>query len=95
MYLPETSECAPQLEFPVVSADCGVGCVSLPRFCIVGVSGLDMDVTPKPAKGAFFSGRFSTEFSSGLLEVISPPASYYPDLNNLKETFGDSKERVR
>lgn len=39
--------------------------------------------------------RFSTELSSGLLEVISPPASYYPDLNNLKETFGDSKERVR
>ncbi|XP_023689577.1 alpha-1,3-mannosyl-glycoprotein 4-beta-N-acetylglucosaminyltransferase A [Paramormyrops kingsleyae] len=39
--------------------------------------------------------EFSTEFSSGLLEVISPPASYYPDLNNLKETFGDSKERVR
>uniref|UniRef100_A0A8C9RNF2 Alpha-1,3-mannosyl-glycoprotein 4-beta-N-acetylglucosaminyltransferase A n=1 Tax=Scleropages formosus TaxID=113540 RepID=A0A8C9RNF2_SCLFO len=39
--------------------------------------------------------EFSSEFSSGLLEVISPPASYYPDLNNLKETFGDSKERVR
>lgn len=39
--------------------------------------------------------RFSTELSSGLLEVISPPVTYYPDLNNLKETFGDSKERVR
>lgn len=39
--------------------------------------------------------RFSTELNSGLLEVISPPASYYPDLTNLKETFGDSKERVR
>uniref|UniRef100_A0A8C5N5M6 Alpha-1,3-mannosyl-glycoprotein 4-beta-N-acetylglucosaminyltransferase A n=1 Tax=Gouania willdenowi TaxID=441366 RepID=A0A8C5N5M6_GOUWI len=32
---------------------------------------------------------------SGLLEVISPPAAYYPDLTNLKETFGDSRERVR
>uniref|UniRef100_A0A7M4FVW5 MGAT4 family member D n=1 Tax=Crocodylus porosus TaxID=8502 RepID=A0A7M4FVW5_CROPO len=32
---------------------------------------------------------------SGVLEVISPPASYYPDLSTLKETFGDSKERVR
>lgn len=41
------------------------------------------------------SFRFSTELSSGLLEVISPPAAYYPDLTNLKETFGDSKERVR
>lgn len=39
--------------------------------------------------------RFSTELSSGLLEVISPPAAYYPELTNLKETFGDSKERVK
>lgn len=41
------------------------------------------------------SSRFSTELSSGLLEVISPPAAYYPDLANLKETFGDSRERVK
>ncbi|KAM7182303.1 alpha-1,3-mannosyl-glycoprotein 4-beta-N-acetylglucosaminyltransferase A isoform 3-T5 [Macrochelys suwanniensis] len=39
--------------------------------------------------------EFSTEISSGLVEIISPPATYYPDLTNLKETFGDSKERVR
>ncbi|OBS57509.1 hypothetical protein A6R68_11367 [Neotoma lepida] len=39
--------------------------------------------------------EFSREISSGLLEIISPPESYYPDLTNLKETFGDSKERVR
>lgn len=39
--------------------------------------------------------EFSKEISSGLLEVISPPESYYPDLTNLKETFGDSKERIR
>ncbi|XP_037136808.1 alpha-1,3-mannosyl-glycoprotein 4-beta-N-acetylglucosaminyltransferase A isoform X1 [Syngnathus acus] len=39
--------------------------------------------------------EFSTELNSGLLEVISPPATFYPDLNNLKETFGDSKDRVR
>uniref|UniRef100_A0A2K5LNW1 Alpha-1,3-mannosyl-glycoprotein 4-beta-N-acetylglucosaminyltransferase A n=1 Tax=Cercocebus atys TaxID=9531 RepID=A0A2K5LNW1_CERAT len=39
--------------------------------------------------------EFSKEISSGLVEVISPPESYYPDLTNLKETFGDSKERVR
>ncbi|NWT42962.1 MGT4A acetylglucosaminyltransferase, partial [Chroicocephalus maculipennis] len=39
--------------------------------------------------------EFSTEISSGLVEVIAPPATYYPDLTNLKETFGDSKERVR
>ncbi|XP_045139764.1 alpha-1,3-mannosyl-glycoprotein 4-beta-N-acetylglucosaminyltransferase A [Echinops telfairi] len=39
--------------------------------------------------------EFSKEISSGLVEVISPPESYYPNLTNLKETFGDSKERVR
>uniref|UniRef100_A0A8C1QNH1 Alpha-1,3-mannosyl-glycoprotein 4-beta-N-acetylglucosaminyltransferase A n=1 Tax=Cyprinus carpio TaxID=7962 RepID=A0A8C1QNH1_CYPCA len=39
--------------------------------------------------------KFYTELNSGLLEVISPPASYYPDFSNLKETFGDSKERVK
>ncbi|KAM4796943.1 alpha-1,3-mannosyl-glycoprotein 4-beta-N-acetylglucosaminyltransferase A isoform 2-T2 [Rhinophrynus dorsalis] len=39
--------------------------------------------------------EFATEISSGLVEVISPPATYYPDMTNLKETFGDSKERVR
>uniref|UniRef100_H3AA99 Alpha-1,3-mannosyl-glycoprotein 4-beta-N-acetylglucosaminyltransferase A n=1 Tax=Latimeria chalumnae TaxID=7897 RepID=H3AA99_LATCH len=39
--------------------------------------------------------EFSIEINSGLLEVISPPASYYPDLTNLKETFGDTKERVK
>ncbi|XP_067833196.1 alpha-1,3-mannosyl-glycoprotein 4-beta-N-acetylglucosaminyltransferase A-like, partial [Heptranchias perlo] len=38
--------------------------------------------------------EFSTEINSGLIEVISPPPAYYPDLTNLKETFGDSKERV-
>ncbi|KAL1261827.1 hypothetical protein QQF64_007092 [Cirrhinus molitorella] len=33
--------------------------------------------------------------SSGVIEVISPSPHYYPDLNNVKETFGDTKERVR
>uniref|UniRef100_A0A8C0IJP9 MGAT4 family member D n=1 Tax=Bubo bubo TaxID=30461 RepID=A0A8C0IJP9_BUBBB len=38
---------------------------------------------------------FPREIQSGVLEVISPPASYYPDLSNLKQTFGDSEDRVR
>uniref|UniRef100_A0AAQ5WZ83 Alpha-1,3-mannosyl-glycoprotein 4-beta-N-acetylglucosaminyltransferase A n=1 Tax=Amphiprion ocellaris TaxID=80972 RepID=A0AAQ5WZ83_AMPOC len=42
-----------------------------------------------------FVGEDNTRLSSGLLEVISPPATYYPDLTNLKETFGDSRERVK
>uniref|UniRef100_G1KAS2 MGAT4 family member D n=2 Tax=Anolis carolinensis TaxID=28377 RepID=G1KAS2_ANOCA len=39
--------------------------------------------------------NFPEEVGSGFLEVITPPASYYPELSNLKQTFGDSKERVR
>ncbi|XP_072333287.1 alpha-1,3-mannosyl-glycoprotein 4-beta-N-acetylglucosaminyltransferase A [Scyliorhinus torazame] len=39
--------------------------------------------------------EFFAEINAGLIEVISPPSAYYPDLTNLKETFGDSKERVR
>ncbi|XP_070612743.1 alpha-1,3-mannosyl-glycoprotein 4-beta-N-acetylglucosaminyltransferase-like protein MGAT4D [Erythrolamprus reginae] len=38
---------------------------------------------------------FSNEVLSGALELISPHESFYPDFSNLKETFGDSKERVR
>uniref|UniRef100_A0A7M4EM08 MGAT4 family member D n=1 Tax=Crocodylus porosus TaxID=8502 RepID=A0A7M4EM08_CROPO len=48
-------------------------------------------------KSAYSNNKiiFPNEVQSGVLEVISPPASYYPDLSTLKETFGDSKERVR
>ncbi|XP_042685663.1 alpha-1,3-mannosyl-glycoprotein 4-beta-N-acetylglucosaminyltransferase-like protein MGAT4D isoform X1 [Centrocercus urophasianus] len=38
---------------------------------------------------------FPREVQSGVLEIISPPASYYPDLSNVKKTFGDSEDRVR
>lgn len=39
--------------------------------------------------------RFDDALESGLLEVIAPQASYYPDLDNLPLTFGDSKDRVK
>ena len=39
--------------------------------------------------------RFLTELDSGLIEVISPPVNYYPDLDNLPQTFGDPKDRVK
>ncbi|XP_065098858.1 alpha-1,3-mannosyl-glycoprotein 4-beta-N-acetylglucosaminyltransferase B [Paramisgurnus dabryanus] len=35
------------------------------------------------------------DVNSGMIEVISPSPYYYPDFTDLKETFGDSKERVR
>ncbi|KAK7474533.1 hypothetical protein BaRGS_00034227 [Batillaria attramentaria] len=38
---------------------------------------------------------FPDAVASGLLEVIVPPPGFYPNLDNLRETFGDTPERVR
>ncbi|XP_013885430.1 alpha-1,3-mannosyl-glycoprotein 4-beta-N-acetylglucosaminyltransferase B isoform X2 [Austrofundulus limnaeus] len=38
---------------------------------------------------------FPKEVQSGLMEVVSPSQYYYPNFTTLKETFGDSKERVK
>lgn len=38
---------------------------------------------------------FPEAVASGLLEVIVPPPGFYPNLDSLKETFGDTPERVR
>ncbi|KAJ8877752.1 hypothetical protein PR048_022207 [Dryococelus australis] len=39
--------------------------------------------------------QFRDQVEAGLIEVISPPASYYPDLDSLQQTLGDPPERVR
>ena len=39
--------------------------------------------------------RFSMALASGLLEVIAPSPVYYPNLDNIKQTHGDSKERTK
>ncbi|XP_032384269.1 alpha-1,3-mannosyl-glycoprotein 4-beta-N-acetylglucosaminyltransferase B isoform X1 [Etheostoma spectabile] len=39
--------------------------------------------------------NFSKEVQSGMLEVISPSQYYYPDFSGLRETLGDSKDRVK
>ncbi|XP_058506503.1 alpha-1,3-mannosyl-glycoprotein 4-beta-N-acetylglucosaminyltransferase B isoform X4 [Solea solea] len=38
---------------------------------------------------------FPAEIQSGLLEVVSPSVHFYPDFSQLRESFGDPKERVR
>ncbi|XP_029936257.1 alpha-1,3-mannosyl-glycoprotein 4-beta-N-acetylglucosaminyltransferase A isoform X1 [Myripristis murdjan] len=63
--------------------------------CVIIVFVGETDIDYVQSVVASLEKEFSTELSSGLLEVISPPAAYYPDLSNLKETFGDSRERVR
>lgn len=39
--------------------------------------------------------RFPSYVDSGLIEVISPSPSYYPDFEKLRLTLGDSPERVK
>jgi alpha-1,3-mannosylglycoprotein beta-1,4-N-acetylglucosaminyltransferase A/B len=39
--------------------------------------------------------QFSRYIESGLIEIISPPASYYPDMDQITATLGDSVERTR
>ncbi|CAM1322182.1 MGAT4B (predicted) [Pycnogonum litorale] len=39
--------------------------------------------------------KFKEHVDTGLLEVISPPASYYPDFTKLKRTIGDDMARVK
>lgn len=45
--------------------------------------------------GRELSKQFPQHLQSGLLELISPPAEFYPDFNNIKQTYGDTKERVK
>ncbi|XP_028271906.1 alpha-1,3-mannosyl-glycoprotein 4-beta-N-acetylglucosaminyltransferase B-like [Parambassis ranga] len=39
--------------------------------------------------------NFPKEAQSGLLEVVSPSQYYYPDFTSLRETFGDTQDRVK
>lgn len=45
--------------------------------------------------GEEMKDKFPQSIESGLLEVIAPPENFYPDMDHLKLTFGDTKERVR
>ncbi|XP_008586837.1 PREDICTED: alpha-1,3-mannosyl-glycoprotein 4-beta-N-acetylglucosaminyltransferase A, partial [Galeopterus variegatus] len=63
--------------------------------CVIVVFIGETDIGYVHSVVANLEKEFSKEISSGLVEIISPPESYYPDLTKLKETFGDSKERVR
>ena len=41
-----------------------------------------------------FYNRFPIESEAGVIEVISPSPSYYPDLSRLRDTLGDDHQRV-
>ncbi|XP_030045247.1 alpha-1,3-mannosyl-glycoprotein 4-beta-N-acetylglucosaminyltransferase B [Microcaecilia unicolor] len=63
--------------------------------CLVIVFVAEINVQFVNAIAETIIHAFPHEVQSGMIEVISPPPAYYPDFSNIKETFGDSKERVR
>ncbi|NXI35660.1 MGT4B acetylglucosaminyltransferase, partial [Galbula dea] len=63
--------------------------------CVIIILVAEVSLHIKEHVAESVKASFPREIQSGVLEVISPPASYYPDLSNLKKTFGDSEDRVR
>ncbi|KAJ8028701.1 Alpha-1,3-mannosyl-glycoprotein 4-beta-N-acetylglucosaminyltransferase B [Holothuria leucospilota] len=55
----------------------------------------ETDLAYAQGEAAKIQSQFAAEVESGLIDIISPPVSYYPDLDNLPETFGDTHERVK
>lgn len=43
----------------------------------------------------FYFFRFPSQIESGLIDVVSPSPSYYPNLDKLRITLGDPLERVK
>ncbi|XP_038611053.1 alpha-1,3-mannosyl-glycoprotein 4-beta-N-acetylglucosaminyltransferase-like protein MGAT4D isoform X2 [Tachyglossus aculeatus] len=63
--------------------------------CVVVIFIAEVDEEYINSVAESVKNNFPSEVQSGVLEIVSPPASYYPVFSDLKETFGDSKERVR
>ncbi|XP_066259965.1 alpha-1,3-mannosyl-glycoprotein 4-beta-N-acetylglucosaminyltransferase B isoform X1 [Euwallacea similis] len=60
---------------------------------VVFIAETDIEYILQVAKEIEF--RFPTYVEAGLIEVVSPSSSYYPDFDKLRLTLGDSPERVR
>ncbi|MGH0127023.1 UNVERIFIED_CONTAM: hypothetical protein FKN15_027883 [Acipenser sinensis] len=63
--------------------------------CIIIVFIAETDVQYVNSLAADIKKSFPSEVQSGLLEVVSPSPGFYPNFTDLKETFGDTRERVK
>ncbi|XP_072477202.1 alpha-1,3-mannosyl-glycoprotein 4-beta-N-acetylglucosaminyltransferase-like protein MGAT4D [Notamacropus eugenii] len=63
--------------------------------CLVIVFVAEVDETYINDVAKRIKDEFPQKVNSGVLEMISPPAFYYPSFLDIKLTFGDSEERVR
>ena len=53
------------------------------------------DIEYVRAQAAEIESQFKEQIESGLIEIVSPPATYYPDFNStVKATLGDSLLRT-
>lgn len=62
-------------------------------LCIVFIAETDLEYVHLVAKEIEI--RFNTYVENGLIEVLSPSASYYPEMDKLRITLNDPLERVK
>lgn len=55
----------------------------------------ETDAAYVAAVAAQIAGAFAAQLDAGLLEVLAPPAAYYPDWEQQRQTLNDPPERVR
>nr|XP_022920673.1 alpha-1,3-mannosyl-glycoprotein 4-beta-N-acetylglucosaminyltransferase B [Onthophagus taurus] len=66
---------------------------ALDTVLVVFVAETDLEYVLQIAKEVEM--RFPAQVDSGLVEVVAPSPSYYPDLSQLRTTLGDPMERVK
>ncbi|KAK1175489.1 alpha-1,3-mannosyl-glycoprotein 4-beta-N-acetylglucosaminyltransferase B-like [Acipenser oxyrinchus oxyrinchus] len=63
--------------------------------CLIIIFVAEADVQYVNSLAADIKKGFPSEVQSGLLEVVSPSPGFYPNFTDLKETFGDTQQRVK
>ena len=61
---------------------------------IIVMIGEPFDANATQNISADIVSKFSEQLNSGMLEVVAPPASFYPDMSNLSRTYSDPPDRV-
>ncbi|KAL2740574.1 hypothetical protein V1478_000715 [Vespula squamosa] len=64
----------------------------LDTLIVVLVAETDLDYVTYVAKQ--IEVQFPNEYETGVIDVISPSSSYYPQLSKLRDTLGDDHQRV-
>lgn len=60
---------------------------------VVFIAETDPDFVSEQAQ--LIEESFQQHIESGLIEIVAPPVSYYPNMNETKATLGDTVERTR